>query len=88
MFESLYCFLFISVAAAENTPVQACSADLVNVAQTLHFLDRGRFYKELHRVLKPGGVVSISACLLPNLKHSSPEVGPQLQEELEKVYQC
>ncbi|KAK7474550.1 hypothetical protein BaRGS_00034195, partial [Batillaria attramentaria] len=31
------------------------TADLVTVAQAMHFMDLGRFYPEVERVLKPGG---------------------------------
>jgi len=44
-------------------PAEACSladasADLVTVAQALHWFDHARFDTEVRRVLKPGGVVA------------------------------
>jgi len=44
-------------------PAEACSladasADLVTVAQALHWFDHARFDAEVRRVLKPGGVVA------------------------------
>lgn len=45
-----------SVCPAEKTPFADHSFDLVNVAQALHWFDFERFWPEVHRVLKPGGV--------------------------------
>ncbi len=47
------------VAVAEDTGVAAQSADLVTVAQALHWFDLGRFWPEVRRILKPGGVVAV-----------------------------
>jgi SAM-dependent methyltransferase len=44
------------VASAEDPPAAAQGADLVTVAQALHWFDHARFYPALRRVLKPGGV--------------------------------
>jgi len=44
------------VAAAEHPPEVAQGADLVTVAQALHWFDHARFYPQLRRVLRPGGV--------------------------------
>ena len=44
------------VASAEQPPAEAMGADLVTVAQALHWFDFERFYPALKRVLKPGGL--------------------------------
>ncbi|WP_300615593.1 class I SAM-dependent methyltransferase [Dokdonella sp.] len=44
------------VEPAERCGLADGSADLVTVAQALHWFDRPRFHAEVHRVLKPGGV--------------------------------
>jgi len=44
------------IEPAENSSLAAGSADLVTVAQALHWLDHARFFPEVKRVLKPGGV--------------------------------
>jgi SAM-dependent methyltransferase len=44
------------VASAEQPPAEAMGADLVTVAQALHWFDFERFYPALERVLKPGGL--------------------------------
>jgi SAM-dependent methyltransferase len=45
-------------------PAEACgladdSVDLVTVAQALHWLDLARFYAEVIRVLRPGGLLAV-----------------------------
>jgi len=47
------------VAAAERTGVETGAADLVVVAQALHWFDLALFWPEVHRILKPGGVVAV-----------------------------
>ena len=46
---------------AEHTPFEDRSFDLVTVATALHWLDQGRFFQEVERVLKPKGVLAIWA---------------------------
>ncbi len=47
------------VAPAEACPLPAASADLVTVAQALHWFDLDRFYAEVRRVGKPGAVLAV-----------------------------
>lgn len=47
------------VAAAEAVPLHTGSAGLATVAQALHWLDLGRFYAEVRRVLVPGGLLAV-----------------------------
>jgi SAM-dependent methyltransferase len=42
-----------------NPGLHDASVDLVTVAQALHWLDLERFYAEVRRVLKPGGVLAV-----------------------------
>lgn len=44
------------VEPAERCSLADARADLVTVAQALHWFDHPRFYAEVKRVLKPGGV--------------------------------
>jgi ubiquinone/menaquinone biosynthesis C-methylase UbiE len=46
------------VAPAERTPLRDASVDLVTVASALHWLDHERFYAEVRRVVRPGGVLA------------------------------
>jgi SAM-dependent methyltransferase len=47
------------VAPAEASGLEDGSADLVTVAQALHWFDIPRFFAEAHRVLKPGGLLAV-----------------------------
>jgi SAM-dependent methyltransferase len=46
-------------AEATDSGLDHRSCDLVTVAQAAHWLDLPRFYGEVRRVLKPGGVIAI-----------------------------
>src|SRR5512143_4103348 len=50
--------IYYRVAAAEESGLPPSSADLVTVAQALHWFDLQRFYGEVERVLVPGGVLA------------------------------
>jgi ubiquinone/menaquinone biosynthesis C-methylase UbiE len=47
------------VALAEAAPLASRSCDLVTVAQAVHWFDFERFFAEVRRVLKPGGVIAV-----------------------------
>ena len=47
------------VAPAEASTLDDASVDLVTVAQAAHWFDLPRFYAEVARVLKPGGVIAL-----------------------------
>jgi SAM-dependent methyltransferase len=46
------------VAEAEDSGLEAHSVDLVTVASAIHWFDLSRFYGEVSRVVKPGGVIA------------------------------
>lgn len=47
------------VAPAESSGLDTASANLVTVAQALHWFDIDRFFNEALRVLQPGGVLAV-----------------------------
>jgi len=49
------------VAVAEASGLADQSVDLITVAQALHWFDLDRFFAEVRRVLKPGGVLAVWA---------------------------
>lgn len=49
----------ISYGVGELSGLANVSADLVTVAQALHWFDLDAFYAEVRRVLKPGGVLAV-----------------------------
>jgi SAM-dependent methyltransferase len=82
------------VAPAEQTDLASASVDLITVAQALHWFDFERFYGEVLRVMKPGGVMAawgyglhrISADVDPLLQHYySDVVGPYWPPERQHI---
>jgi SAM-dependent methyltransferase len=47
------------LTSAETNGLPDHSADLITVAQALHWFDLPQFYTEVQRVLKPGGVIAV-----------------------------
>jgi SAM-dependent methyltransferase len=47
------------VATAERAPFSDHCCDLVTVAQAVHWFDFARFYAEVRRIVRPGGVVAV-----------------------------
>ena len=45
--------------AAENTPIQSSSVDLITVAQALHWFNFELFYQEARRVAKPCALIAV-----------------------------
>ncbi|AFY28503.1 class I SAM-dependent methyltransferase [Cyanobium gracile] len=55
-------------APAEGSGLEADSMDLATVAQALHWFDRPRFFAEVERVLRPGGVLAVWSYGIPQLE--------------------
>lgn len=51
--------IFYSVNAAENSGFPANEFDLITVGQAIHWFDFDRFYAEVKRTLKPGGILAV-----------------------------
>jgi SAM-dependent methyltransferase len=67
------------VAPAERVPLTARSADLVTVAQALHWLPLDPFYAEVRRVLRPRGVIAAWA-------YGRHQVEPGVDQVIERLY--
>lgn len=72
-----------AVAPAENSGLDDHSVDLVTVAQALHWFDHDAFFKECHRVLKPGGLFATWWYRLVHLKKHS-DAGKAILREFYK----
>jgi ubiquinone/menaquinone biosynthesis C-methylase UbiE len=55
------------VAPAEESGLDAGTVDLVTVAQALHWFDLDAFYREVRRVLAPGGVLVAWSYMSPHV---------------------
>ncbi|ADE12435.1 class I SAM-dependent methyltransferase [Sideroxydans lithotrophicus] len=67
-------------APAEASGLPAQSADLVTIAQALHWFDLPKFYAEVHRVLKPHGVIAAWGYNRLRIDHAG------LQQVLDRFY--
>jgi len=67
------------VALAQDSALPDASVDLVTVAQALHWLDRPRFYPEVHRVLKSRGILAVWA-------YASVEIDPEVDRVVRWFY--
>src|SRR5213080_224312 len=67
------------MASAEESGLESDTIDLIMVAQALHWVDLGRCYAEVRRVLKNNGVFAASAY---NLLH----VEPAIDEVVNRYY--
>ncbi len=66
-------------ARAEDSEMAEASADLIMVAQALHWFDVGAFYREVQRVLKPHGVLAISV-------YDTPRTSPEVDAIMDRFY--
>src|SRR5439155_19126533 len=64
------------VSPAERCPLPDRTADLVTVAQALHWFDLDAFYAEVRRMCRPGGLVAATCYYAPT---AGPEVEPVLR---------
>jgi len=71
------------VAPADDSGLAPQSVDLVTVAQALHWFDLERFYAEVRRVLKPGGLLAVWTYGVFRLEGGD---AGQLQELLNRFY--
>ncbi|HMN60146.1 MAG TPA: class I SAM-dependent methyltransferase [Anaerolinea sp.] len=63
------------VEPAEKTSLESHSIDLVTVATAVHWFDLDAFYREVRRVLKPGGIIAVWGYYRPVI---SPQIDTQV----------
>lgn len=69
-------------APAESSGLAAGSADLVTVAQALHWFDLPRFWVEVRRVLAPGGLLAFWGYTWPSVSPAIDELLGGLRAEI------
>jgi SAM-dependent methyltransferase len=74
------------VAPAEACPLPDAAADLVTVAQALHWFDLDRFYAEVRRVCRPGGLLAVWTYDLHSVNPAVDPVLRRLQAEFVGPY--
>lgn len=62
------------VGRAEFAPLRDHSVDLATVAVALHWLEQERFYREVKRVVRPGGVLACWNYYLPKVNADVDEI--------------
>jgi len=67
------------VENAEHVGLESASADLVTVAQAVHWFDFDKFYAEVKRVLRPNGVLALWT-------YGLPEISPQMDSAMGHLY--
>jgi len=60
------------IAPAEASGLETATVNLITVAQALHWFELPAFYKEVHRVLKPNGILAVWA--YGKMKFDIPEI--------------
>lgn len=72
--------IIYQVSSAEKADLESQSADIITVAQALHWFKLSRFYTEVRRVLKPGGILA-AWC------YSLTEISPEIDEIIKNYYE-
>jgi len=69
------------VSPAERTDLAAGGVDLVTVAQAAHWFDRPKFYHEVRRVARPGGLLAVWCYELMTITPEIDAVGLRLYRD-------
>lgn len=72
-------------APAEDSGIEPVSVDLVAVAQAIHWFEHIDFWKEVYRVLKPGGVLAFWGYVWPTVDE---RIDVLLREYRQKIEHC
>jgi SAM-dependent methyltransferase len=67
------------VENAEHVGLESASVGLVTVAQAVHWFDFDKFYAEVKRVLKPGGILAVWT-------YGLPEISPLVDYAIKRIY--
>lgn len=67
------------VERAEHSSIADNSIDLITVGQAIHWFDFDTFYKEVHRVLTPDGIIAV-------IGYPLPQIDPRVDRCIGKLY--
>jgi len=70
------------VEPAEETSLAPNSIDLVTAAVAVHWFDFDRFYREVRRVLKPGGIIALWTYHRPQINPKMDAVIARLEDDI------
>lgn len=74
------------VEKAEQPSLQTASADLVTIAQALHWFELDKFYAEVQRVLKPNGIIAAWTYDLLSISPEADEVIRYFHDHMVKEF--
>ena len=74
------------VSEAEDSGIEAHSVDLVTVASAIHWFDLNKFYVEIRRVVKPGGVIAVWTYYTPKFGNNIDAIIERLAHDVLKDY--
>jgi SAM-dependent methyltransferase len=75
-----------TVARGEQTEIADASVDLVTVAQALHWFDMPKFYAEVNRVVRPGGMLAVWCYTLQSVSPEVDSIAGRLYSEIAGKY--
>ncbi|MCG6915569.1 class I SAM-dependent methyltransferase [bacterium BMS3Abin03] len=78
--------IIYSIEPAGKVSLRTSSADLVTVAVAVHWFDFDKFYSEVNRILKPGGIIAVWAYHLPIISSGVDSVLKKYYKENLKGY--
>ncbi|XP_074655758.1 putative methyltransferase DDB_G0268948 [Tubulanus polymorphus] len=74
------------VQDAYSLPIEDSSTDLVTCAASIHWFDLPRFYEEVRRILKPGGVLAAWSYRYPDVEYEGhPEASERASEVIKHM---
>ncbi|XP_077998723.1 putative methyltransferase DDB_G0268948 [Glandiceps talaboti] len=72
------------VGSCGDIPVESETVDLITVGTAIHWFDMAEFYKEVERILRPGGCLAIYTYYSTKLEDSDNEKSKQMNDLLKK----
>ena len=74
------------VANCEDSSIEAKSVDLITVATAIHWINTNKFYQEVHRILKPEGIIAVWTYMDSNISTEIDNLLIYFEKEILKKY--